>query len=120
LILLWVVLIKALFFNNTTKMDYLKPLKIADIKIDPNSYTVKQQKKLIYLRKKEFELLYFFARNKNKVINRTTLLEKVWGTTCNPFTNTVDVHIAALRKKINTKNKNHLRTIHGVGYKFEI
>jgi hypothetical protein len=97
----------------------LKPLRIADFKLDPETYSLSQGKYNIRLRKKEFELLQFFFANKNKIINRNTILENVWGYNCNSFTNTVDVHIAALRKKINRSNGLKLRTIHGVGYRLE-
>jgi len=43
----------------------------------------------------------------------------VWGPFANPFSNTVDVHIAKIRKKINTPQKTYLKTIHGAGYIFE-
>ena len=97
----------------------LKPLQIADFKLDPETYSLSQGKYNIRLRKKEFELLQFLFANKNKIINRNTILENVWGLNCNSFTNTVDVHIASLRKKINTSKGLKLKTIHGVGYKLE-
>lgn len=98
----------------------LKSLKVADFNLDPETYELSKIDKKVKLRKKEFELLQFFISNKNKIINRNTILENVWGPSCNPFTNTVDVHIASLRKKVNTGEHKLLRTIHGVGYKFEI
>ncbi len=98
----------------------LKALKASDLILDPENYNVRNKDKLIKLRKKEYELLQFFVRNKNRIINRNTLLENIWGPNCNPFTNTVDVHIAALRKKLKTKNRQLIKTIHGVGYKLEL
>lgn len=102
------------------KIPKIKSIKASDLTLDPENYNVKNRGKKVRLRKKEYELLQFMATNKNQIINRNTLLENVWGRNCNPFTNTVDVHIAALRRKLKTKNKQIIKTVHGVGYKLEI
>ncbi len=116
----------------------LVPLKVADFDLNPEEYTLTPRKiklnvdskaaiavldnkdEIIKLRKKEYELLQFLITNKNRIVNRNTILENVWGLSSNPFTNTVDVHIASLRKKLNRGDKVLLKTIHGVGYKLEL
>lgn len=73
----------------------------------------------IPLSKKEYELLEFLARNKERVINKLTLLEYVWNYSTRVGTNTVEVHMAALRRKINSRCAvKPIRTVHGLGYKF--
>lgn len=106
----------------------LVPLKVADFDLNPEEYTLTPRKikstvnqnEIIKLRKKEYELLQFLITNKNRIVNRNTILENVWGPYSNPFTNTVDVHIASLRKKLNRGDKVLLKTVHGVGYKLEL
>jgi DNA-binding response OmpR family regulator len=106
--------------DSVSKIPRIKPVRIANLTIDPESYTIKSKTGFIRLRKKEFELLQFLISNKNQIINRNTVLDNVWGSNCNPFTNTVDVHIASLRKKLKWQNGLKLKTIHGVGYRLEI
>ncbi|MCK5105587.1 MAG: winged helix-turn-helix transcriptional regulator, partial [Cyclobacteriaceae bacterium] len=67
--------------------------------------------------KKEFQLLYFLAQNPNKVFSRDDLLQNIWGTDVYVLARTVDVHIRKVREKI---GEGFIRTIKGVGYKFEM
>ena len=72
---------------------------------------------------KEFELLYFLARNVNKVFTRDQLLNEIWGYEFFGDSRTVDVHIKRIREKIDNEEtvKNwQLKTVWGVGYKFEV
>ena len=70
---------------------------------------------------KEFELLYFLAKNKNKVYTRDQLLDEIWGYEFFGDSRTVDVHIKRIREKIESEGKNwQLKTVWGVGYKFEV
>jgi DNA-binding response OmpR family regulator len=72
----------------------------------------------IRLRKKEYQLLEFLARNKNKVLNRHTLLEYVWNYNVMAMTNTLEVHISSLRRKMDLGYPTKiLQTVHGLGYK---
>ncbi|MFC1656236.1 winged helix-turn-helix domain-containing protein [Patescibacteria group bacterium] len=112
--------VKECFHLYPQKIPKLKAIKVSDLTLDPENYNVSNKGELIKLRKKEYELLQFFITNKNQIINRNTLLENVWGHNCNPFTNTVDVHIAALRRKLKTKDKQLIKTVHGVGYRLEL
>ncbi|HEY5524869.1 MAG TPA: response regulator transcription factor [Clostridium sp.] len=69
---------------------------------------------------KEFELLQILIKNKGKILQRETLLDKVWGYEYIGETRTVDVHIRYIRKKIEEDDKNprFIETIRGVGYRF--
>ena len=68
----------------------------------------------------EFKLLRHFIEHREETISRQRLLDEVWGYDAMPSTRTVDVHIAALRQKIepNPKHPQYLLTLHGLGYKF--
>ena len=83
--------------------------------IDRSSYTVTVQGRKISLPKKEFELLFYLARNSNKVLTREDLLQHIWGTDVYVVPRTVDVHIRKVREKI---GEDYITTVKGVGYKF--
>lgn len=70
---------------------------------------------------KEFELLVYFIRNKNRVLSRDVLLSAVWNYDFAGDTRIVDVHVSHLREKIeeNTKKPKYIKTVRGIGYKFE-
>ena len=70
---------------------------------------------------KEFELLVYFMRNKNRVLSRDQLLSAVWNYDFVGDTRIVDVHVSHLREKIeeNTKKPIFIKTVRGIGYKFE-
>lgn len=96
-------------------------VKFPDFLISKNSYTVIIKDKQLELPPKEFELLYLLASNPNSVFTRDMLLEKVWGFDFFGDSRTVDVHIKRLREKINVDDVNwQLKTVWGVGYKFEV
>lgn len=102
------------------KIPRIKPLKVADVVMDPEKFKIHIKNKKIVLSKKEFELFQFLILNKEKIISRQTILDNVWGAHYNPFTNTVDVHVSTLKKKIQSQDKLMLKTIHGTGYKFTL
>lgn len=89
--------------------------EIKDLKIDRTSYAVYRGEEKIVLPKKEFELLAFLAATPNKVFNRDELLHNIWGSDVYVLARTVDVHIRKVREKI---GDDYIRTIKGVGYKF--
>jgi len=89
--------------------------------INHTNYVVKLNGKELELPPKELELLYFLASNSNKVFTREQLLEKVWGFDFYGDSRTVDVHVKRLREKIEIPNQVwQLKTVWGVGYKFEV
>lgn len=90
-------------------------LKIGDIWIDRESYTVTFKDELLPFPKKEFELLYFLAQNPDKVFSRDELLQAIWGEDVYILSRTVDVHIRKIREKI---GEDYIKTIKGVGYKW--
>lgn len=92
-----------------------KVIEIGGLRIDRTSFAVYKGEDKITLPKKEFELLAFLAATPNKVFSREELLNNVWGSDVYVIARTVDVHIRKVREKIGEDN---IRTIKGVGYKF--
>jgi two-component system alkaline phosphatase synthesis response regulator PhoP len=109
--------ISALFRRESKKEQEQVQIKIKDLVIDRGSYTVDQSGKTITLPKKEFELLYFLAKNPNIVFSRDELLQNIWGADVFVLARTVDVHIRKVREKI---GDDYITTVKGVGYKFEL
>ena len=90
-------------------------LTVADIAMDVTSRKVKFKSKEISLTLKEFMVLEYLMRNVNKVITRDTLYSHAWDFADSAFSNTIDVHIKNLRKKLHDNGK-FIQTIRGVGY----
>ena len=109
--------IGAMFRRGEVKSKDNNLLSFGDLTIDKTSYTIIIQDKKITLPKKEFQLLYFLAQNPNKVFSRDDLLQNIWGTDVYVLARTVDVHIRKVREKI---GEGFIRTVKGVGYKFEM
>lgn len=88
--------------------------------IDKQAYDLVVDGKRIDAPPKEIELLYFLASSPNRVFTRAQLLDDVWGFDYFGDTRTVDVHIKRLREKLEgVSDKWELKTVWGVGYKFE-
>lgn len=92
-----------------------------NININLSNYELKINDKTIEMPPKELELLYFLAKNPNKVFTRDQLLSSVWDYDYFGDSRTVDVHIKRIREKIEDKSEKwNLKTVWGVGYKFEV
>ncbi|EKB48215.1 response regulator transcription factor [Cecembia lonarensis] len=109
--------IAALFRRESKKEQEFTQIKIKDLIIDRTSYTIDKSGKTITLPKKEFELLYFLAKNPNMVFSRDDLLQNIWGADVFVLARTVDVHIRKVREKI---GDDYITTVKGVGYKFDL
>ena len=96
-------------------------IRFENIDISRQKYELKIKGKMVDLPPKELELLYFLATNYNRVFTRDQLLDKVWGFDYLGDSHTVDVHIKRLREKLEgASDKWALKTVWGVGYKFEV
>ena len=95
---------------------YSKILDFGSLKINREKYLVVNNKNEILLPRKEFELLFLLGSKPEKVFTREEIMNKVWGSLDIVGDRTIDVHIRKLREKI---GENHIKTIKGVGYKFE-
>lgn len=90
------------------------------LKINPSRRELSTENKRVYLRNKEFCLVEYFLKNPGRIITRTQILEEVWDRNICCPTNTVDVHMSHLRRKLRVLNcHNLLRTIPCVGYLLE-
>jgi DNA-binding response OmpR family regulator len=90
--------------------------RLGDLTIDPGSRVATVDGKPITLRIKEFDMLLAFVDNANQVLSREQLLNKVWGYEYYGETRTIDVHVAYLREKLNSKSL-RIETVWGIGYK---
>ena len=98
-----------------------EPVKFEGLEISLQKYELKVKGKVVDLPPKELELIYFLAANYNHVFTRNQLLDKVWGFDYLGDSRTVDVHVKRLREKLEGASDNwNLKTIWGVGYKFEV
>ena len=93
-------------------------LKVGDLVIDFEQFTVSVKGRLVELTFKEYELLRFLASHPGKVFTRDILLNKVWGYDFYGGTRTVDVHVRRLRSKLEDSRHTFIDTIRNVGYKF--
>lgn len=91
-------------------------LSVGDLSIDKERVTVTRSGEEIELAKKEFELLYLLVSKPGKVFSREEIFNKIWGSDVIVGNRTIDVHIRKLREKI---GENYIKTIKGIGYKFE-
>ena len=91
-------------------------MEFSDLIIDPERYHVEILGKVIELPRKEFELLSLLASKPGKVFTREEIMDRIWGTVVIVGGRTIDVHIRKLREKI---GDNRIKTVKGVGYKFE-
>ena len=107
-------------FNAHSKTNDDEVVKFENIEISLQKYELKLMGKAIDIPPKELELLYFLASNCNRVFTRDQLLDKVWGFDYLGDSRTVDVHVKRLREKLEgVSDKWVLKTVWGVGYKFE-
>jgi DNA-binding response OmpR family regulator len=114
--------IKAILRRNQSRGTKNALIMIGNLQIDFESFTAKNQESEIKLSHKEFEILLYLYKNRNKVISRDDLLEKVWGYEEAITTRTVDNFIARIRQKVesNSNQPRVILTVHGSGYKMVI
>ena len=94
----------------------LNNIKVGGIEIDQEKHTISCNGEFISLARKEFKLLFYLMTIPAKVFTRQEIINEVWENTI-VGDRTIDVHIRKIREKI---GDNHIRTIKGVGYKFDI
>ena len=101
-----------------TGVDARNVLRCGDLEMDLANYTVQVEDRPVELTYKEYELLRVLATNPGRVLNRETLLNKVWGYDFYGGARTVDVHIRRLRFKIEDRHHSFIETVRNVGYRF--
>ena len=109
------------FGKDATEDDAEEIVVYDKISINLTNYELKVNDSTVEIPPKELEVLYYLASNPNKVFTRDQLLSNVWGYDYYGDSRTVDVHIKRIREKIeNVSDKWNLKTVHRVGYKFEV
>lgn len=110
--------VKALLRRNSRQEEEeeARSIKIGDLEIDLDQIVVFRKNERIELAKKEFDLLTLLASRPGKVFSREEIFNKVWGTDVIVGNRTIDVHIRKLREKL---GNHYIKTIKGIGYKFE-
>lgn len=95
-------------------------ISIDTLVVDQNRQAIFRNGQEIILSRREYTLLAYMARNAQRVLSRGELLEHVWERDTDPFSNTIEVHIGNLRRKIGTKSdKPLIHTIQGRGYRLD-
>ena len=107
-------------FETGKSKESSKILTFDNLEINTENYTVKYHGEPLNFPPKEFELLCFLAKSPNQVFTRDQLLDKIWGYEYIGDTRTVDVHIKRIREKFDKKDNWSVKTVWGVGYKFEM
>ncbi len=107
--------VKALLKRNKKK-DSGQYIKIAEIEIDKEKHVLLYKNQQVHLARKEFYLLYYLMTVPGKVFTREDIISEIWKDTV-VGDRTIDVHVRKIREKIGS---HHIKTIKGVGYKFDI
>ncbi len=108
-------------YNTRDHFNSDEVIKFDNLEISKQKYELKLAGKVVDVPPKELELLYFLTSNYNRVFTRDQLLDKVWGFDYLGDSRTVDVHVKRLREKLEgVSDKWILKTVWGVGYKFEL
>ena len=108
--------VKALLKRRGITMDTNAIIELGDIVIDKEKHLTTYKGQQVIFAKKEFKLLKLLISKPGKVFTREEILEKVWGTDIVVGDRTIDVHIRKLREKL---ADHYIKTVKGVGYKFE-
>ena len=92
-------------------------MELGSLVIDPGAHTVIKNGMKILLTAKEFDLLVYLARNRNKALYRSQIYAEVWGSDEMGSTRTVDLHVQRLRRKLDLYDK--LIPVYKIGYRLE-
>jgi DNA-binding response OmpR family regulator len=112
--------VKAILRRVKSMKEQTDSYRFGDVEIDFKKYEVKKKGEPVYLTSLEFSLISFLIKHKDKAVDRTTILDEVWGRDVYVLPKTVDTHVGHLRKKIedDPANPKHIIGVRGIGYKF--
>ena len=108
--------VKALLRRNVKESEPVGNIERGDLLINLERYQVFRDGEVVDMPRKEFELLHLLASKPGKVFSRDSIMDRVWGSEVVVGGRTIDVHIRKIREKI---GDDRIKTIKGVGYKFE-
>ncbi|MEX1010738.1 MAG: response regulator transcription factor [Balneolaceae bacterium] len=103
-------------FGETIDTDEPALIEVHDLKIDRDRYLVFKSGVEHQHPRREFELLWYLAGRKGRVLNRETLLNEIWGNNVYVVDRTVDVHVRKIRERL---GDHYIETVKGVGYRFK-
>ncbi len=112
--------IKAVLRRFAPASESERTITLPDLTISLENYSVTLDGEQLEMPPKEIELLYFLASHSGRVFTREQLLEQVWGFDFFGDSRTVDVHVKRIREKLGERENWQLRTVWGVGYKFDV
>lgn len=112
--------IKAILRRSTQREEVSENVEYKELVINITDYTVTYKNNKIEMPPKEIELLYYLASHPKKVFTRQQLLGQVWGFEYYGDSRTVDVHIKRIREKVGGNDQWSIKTVWGIGYKFEV
>ena len=99
----------------------MAPLKVGDLVLNPDTHEVVRGERRVELTQREFELLEYLMRNERLVVSRQKLLDEVWGYDPFSITNTIEVFVSNLRRKLEADGEPRLlHTVRGAGYVFRV
>ncbi len=112
--------VNALFRRVKQTQQGMDQYQFGDVEINFRKYEAHKAGLPVYLTALEFSMLHFLIKNKDQVVSRDSILDKVWGNDVYVFPRTVDTHIVHLRKKIedDPENPKFIIGVRGIGYKF--
>jgi two-component system response regulator MprA len=103
--------------RRTASADTDEILRHADLELDPNEHTVRRARRAVELTRTEFLLLELFLRHPRQVLTRSQIFERVWGYDFGPASNSLEVYVGYLRRKLEAGGEPRLvHTVRGVGY----
>jgi DNA-binding response OmpR family regulator len=94
-------------------------LKIGQLELNPSKFLAVQNGRRLFLSSKEFALLEHLLRHKGVILSRQNIMEHVWDENADPFSNTIEVHIRNLRRKLETDGQRLIFTVSNRGYKID-
>ncbi len=112
--------VKAVLRRSAPQKEKSKLIELQDLTINMTHYSVMYKGNKVEMPPKELELLFFLASSPNQVFTREQLLNRIWGYEYLGDTRTVDVHIKRIREKLNETDNWAIKTVWGIGYKFEV
>ncbi len=99
----------------------MAPLRVGDLMLNPDTHEVMRGERRVELTQREFELLEYLMRNERLVVSRQKLLDEVWGYDPLSITNTIEVFVSNLRRKLEADGEPRLlHTVRGAGYVFRV
>jgi two-component system response regulator MprA len=103
--------------RRTTAAAHGEVLRFGDLELEPGAHTVRRGRRPVELTRTEFLLLELFLRHPRQVLTRSQIFERVWGYDFGPASNSLEVYVGYLRRKLEVDGEPRLlQTVRGVGY----